>query len=428
LETLLGTEVDTENGGQGSLTAAITVVQSLRSNQSFVTLTDAVRRLKAIQETHPHDKLSRALVHLDRVRDYLVPASEFSGARLAEDTQLLEDSVRAGRFADRVIASSEFQNRLRQIVADSKGRGISDAVVAELTDFVVHVSRAFADSENRRFAVDLTPEIGRVRVLEFIRENGVAVAKGEGITIPLDNDQVSRAVSGQEQISLSQADLNLMVRQVTQKVNEDLEGLPAPGAQPMLLDVHLGILPDRSTELYLNLLISAVAKAKARYGANVYFRLLGNEALKEAAFKDPRAADLFLRGEDEKTLPINLKNAPRVAIAPNYIAGAKNILTQKLDADFKNGDIPAFEALVSLALYGATIDFENAAGIPQKYLDAWSTLANAQVDGQVVVSIIHGTLELEQALKFAVKAITRIPINDAIRFLQLMERMIGQAA
>ena len=97
------------------------------------------------------------------------------------------------------------------------------------------------------------------------------------------------------------------------------------------------------------------------------------------------------------------------------------MLAQKLN----EGDVPDYRALIKLAIYTGRIDLDN---IPSNFLDAWATLASARPDTQTLKEIIEGRADIQLAIRFALKALTKVPLNDAINFFNIMKRMIGRSA
>ena len=91
----------------------------------------------------------------------------------------------------------------------------------------------------------------------------------------------------------------------------------------------------------------------------------------------------------------------------------------------EEGDVPAFRALIKIGIYSGRIDLAN---IPQGFHDAYATLAGERPDTQTLKDILEGRADIPTALRFALKAITKAPIEQTVKFFKLMKKMIDQAA
>jgi hypothetical protein len=142
--------------------------------------------------------------------------------------------------------------------------------------------------------------------------------------------------------------------------------------------------------------------------------------LKAEALELPEAQGVFIND----ALPSDLKDAVKVILttpSTGFHADHRNIPVQPLS----EGDVPAIQALVRLAIKAGRLD-PNA--IPSSFLDAWTSLSAERPDTQTVMDILLGKANPQMAWRFALRPVARVAVNEAVRFFDLMRRMLGQSA
>ena len=91
----------------------------------------------------------------------------------------------------------------------------------------------------------------------------------------------------------------------------------------------------------------------------------------------------------------------------------------------EEGDIPVAELEMLLAIFAA---FNDPRNISELFHNSYATMAGVRPDTQTLGDILLALVVAQIAWDFALRALERVDINTAIRFLQLSTRMLRQAA
>ena len=157
----------------------------------------------------------------------------------------------------------------------------------------------------------------------------------------------------------------------------------------------------------------------AEYGDNTFFKVTGknsffvSQALESGLFLDPN------------NIPEALQKAKTVRLAPAHKGLSKGFINIPVAA-LQEGDIPAFKAIIQLAMYSGRIDTIN---IPDGFNSAYRTLSgNKEIETNTIQRILNALASMRNVLKYSLKVVTRVPVNKAIQLFKNMIKMIGQAA
>ena len=295
----------------------------------------------------------------------------------------------------------------------------SGARLAGFFQGVAHAHTATA-IHNRRLSlfIDDDDEIPAIFSLSYI--NGSFIAKTvDGLEVELSRTQIKQAgIPRRLEDALSIQNLRTMIEALNQNVASSLAPIAISTQAPIVLEIDIDFLPEKNTEFYLNYLLEELKAAKlTEYGDNTFFKIKGqnqffvNQALETGLFIDPN------------NIPEVLQKAKTIKLAPAYKGLSRDFINTPV-ATLQDGDIPAFKASIQLAIYSGRIDLNS---IPDGFVSAYGTLSGQKIDTNTLQRILKGLADITTAYKYALKAITRVPVNRAIQLFRNMIRMIGQA-
>ena len=185
--------------------------------------------------------------------------------------------------------------------------------------------------------------------------------------------------------------------------------------KPVALELDTKYL-DSVSESYLEAFILHLeTEAEKVYGKNVYFLPIG----KSASQWIQRAPKIF-----STEPPQGLSEIRRVKVVPP--AQANDLSKRDLPLlPLGEGDLPLF-SFIRLAIYeGRLPDITNR---PEAFDNAYATLAGGHPESSILTLILSGKADAETAAQHAVRALLRVDVNLAIRFVDHMRRMLAQSA
>jgi hypothetical protein len=327
------------------------------------------------------------------LRSALKTSQASSTAPYYVDFEELSRQVRASRASGARLS-------VRRVPRAAVVRGEQDE--NGLASFFVGVARA-QSFEAARFAVGSS--IYNVR-----KTNGFAIARAHGLPVrrfalKLQNSSETKDASAESSLSLE--DLRQLDRDAYGKVSALLDGVESNTEEPLIVKIDPALVPNR---LYLEYLAAAVRDEREKpYGRNVTF-----------VFESDDAPAGFL-----KKMPEDLKNTRVVSLADalkSGIAGQVNIPAMK----WNEGDVPPLRALIKLSIHAGRVDLQN---IPQGFRGAYEVLAGqALPDNATLRSILEGPADVSLRVRFALKPLVKVSLNQAVQFFRNMAKMLAQSA
>jgi len=343
---------------------------------------------------------------------------------LANTNKVLERILRETASAKKPADSSSPKSARGARLAGISDKTGAPLALNELKGFFLGIAQAFPQAVNgARLSLNLDEEGNRPYIFTLSKNGNRLVAKSEeiGVELELSKNRVSPSATNHDlQKQIAVQDLRLMNDTVNRNVDADLENVEASTEQIVIEDIDLDAMDNPSFQFYLENLIAELLLAKASpYGKNVFFTVSGKDSLVQQALNHPDAQGLFLT-----EIPNELKDAARAKISAAQ-KGLKQGFVNLPMRLLEEGEVPAFRALIKVGIYSGRIDLAN---IPQGFHDAYATLVGERPDTQTLKDILEGRADIPTALRFALKAITKAPIEQTVKFFKLMKKMIDQAA
>ncbi len=352
----------------------------------------------------------------------ILPGVKGDAARLAQLTESATPAAFAERLRDETVAA---RVEVEPLVAGRVGLTGNETVFQgtvppeffstdRLEEFFVRTALALDKEANGNLAL-----ANHIFTITFDGRQLIAHANefpdiviSDVKTLPKNNKvSVSSALTLQ--------DLRMLSEAVDRKVNAALDGVAIQNT-PEILEVDPDFLPPGpgSFDFYGAFLLTVLQGEKNKpYGHGVYYLAVGKQGARLAAL--PGAAGLFL-----DSVSPDLKNVTRVSLAPAGARLRKGVVNVPLRA-LQDGEIPAFSSAARLAIYAGRID---TADPPERFRDGWAALAGERPEKSVLHSILDGLAQAEIVLRFALKAITRVSLDAAVRFFRMREKQFDQAA
>jgi hypothetical protein len=287
--------------------------------------------------------------------------------------------------------------------------------------FFVGVAHAFPSHRlnGARLAVDET-------IFDLVHEKGRFIARShDGIVVDLDLAALREAVATQSERGEAVVVNTLqMTAAVTRSVAADLAPVAVSHRAPVIVEFNIDLLPEEDRQEYLDHLIAAMKAAKNKpYGKEgVHLRLKGQDRtqIERTRLENP---SLFIDNDDD-TLPADLKDARKVNITPASL-GLRNDRVNIPVGTLRSGDVPAFEAILMLAIYSGRID---PGSVPDGFANAYRTLSGQNVPTDVLLAILKGAADIGTAARYAIVPVTRIDVNRIVQVFNNMVKAIGMAA
>jgi phosphomannomutase len=287
--------------------------------------------------------------------------------------------------------------------------------------FFVGVAHAFPSHRlnGARLAVDET-------IFDLVHKKGRFIARSrEGIVVDLDRAALKEAGATQSERGEAVVVNTLqMTAAVTRSVAADLAPVAVSHRVPVIVEFNIDLLPEEDRQEYLDHLIAAMKAAKNKpYGKEgVHLRLKGQDRtqIERTRLENP---SLFIDNDDD-TLPADLKDARKVNITPASL-GLRNDRVNIPVGTLRSGDVPAFEAILMLAIYSGRID---PGSVPDGFANAYRTLSGQNVPTDVLLAILKGAADIGTAARYAIVPVTRIDVNRIVQVFNNMVKAIGMAA
>jgi len=265
------------------------------------------------------------------------------------------------------------------------------------------------------FIFDVKVDHGRLVAEEIKSFGGPKIRIERDISRKKQKDRSAFSAGAQPRLSLP--DVRRMTDGVNDKVHGFLSTVPISSEKPEIVEIDLDFLPD-GNEFYLDHILDEIRHANAAfYGSNVFYRVTGKNSF---LFERARASALFL-GEE---IPPDLKDAKVIKMTPAFRGLWKDKVNIPLDR-LKEGDIFPARAWLMLTIYSGRIDLRK---MPEGFKNAYSTLAGQMPETEVLLSILEGRADIQTAVAFALKPLTHVDLNQAVRFFALVRKMTEQAA
>jgi hypothetical protein len=294
---------------------------------------------------------------------------------------------------------------------DPQGARPARTAEADLSGFFTGVKESSGSSWREAQVPLLVRE--KVYLFRYVTVGGETAAVAEG----LEPVRLARRPAPAAAASNAAGDAALMAKSVTARVHSLLDAADISNARRVVLTVNADILPVSSFELYAAPLVEALRQAARRkYGRNVLFQAAGARAAWLEAL-DPDAKIL------SRSVPADWAGAGRVLLdVPGAFEGAGIRLPVK---PLSEGDVPAYEAVIRLAIEGGRID---PAGIPDGFEEAFDLLSGTRPGKPVLAGILTGLEPLEVVERHALKALQAVPLSEIIRLFRLWKSQFEQSA
>jgi hypothetical protein len=287
-----------------------------------------------------------------------------------------------------------------------------------LKNFFAGLSRAHAAGvlNGAEVPVDLDGVKAEAFTLSVDKNGGLSAEARSGFTITAARGDLVETKSSATDTQVLRVDDDDQLREVQALLSEVTPADMNEGV-PVIVEIDsawLGESPAAYDD-YIVARIAAVRREK-EYAKNVFFVVTGER--KGRLLGHPDASGLFL---EER--PAGLENARVVRLAPAGLSddGALNLPVRVLE----KGDVPS-AALFTLAIFAGRV--KDPSHTPEKFDDAYATIAGSRPEKAVLRGILAGTYVLDAFSPYLLQPVARVSLDSALRYMRLRIRMVGQSA
>ncbi|MBF0217809.1 MAG: hypothetical protein HQL30_12555, partial [Candidatus Omnitrophica bacterium] len=312
---------------------------------------------------------------------------------------------------------------------EHRGAQAERFAAGDLDSFFRGLTRSFRPSELLGARIALAAEDNKAYVFKATDNGQGQIAfRAHGLKDVVIDPKARPELKGSSLSSISPDgnELAIMHKLAESAVDSHLEGISIDRDALLITELDLATLPDSNTDHftdYARYLLSAIAHAhKTEYGKRVLFELKGRNGLDKLndLIEEEGIKDLFIEASHPE-----YSTAKRIKLAPPTSTPEKNKLNIPV-TPLEEGDIPAFRALLKLAIYSGSI--KDPKLITDNFCNAYSTLAGKPIDKADLILILSLNPTPDILLRCALNPITRLNIDKAIRFFKTMTRQLSQSA